>query len=59
MNKVYIESKHSDKEVEEAIYNMDKDRLRIVLYGIARGWGFDESMDIALFIGKEKELSWV
>lgn len=58
IGKLYPLSKHSDREVEKAIYDMDENKLRVVLYGIARGWGFDESMDIAIFIGRDVEKSW-
>lgn len=41
-------SKREDAEVEEIISDMKEYYLRIFLYGIARGWGFDESLAIAL-----------
>ncbi len=59
MKKYYVLSEHPDKEVEQAIHEMDEYKLRVVLYGIAMGWGFDESMDVAIFIGRDKEKSWI
>lgn len=46
MEKVYILSKREDSELEQVIHNMDAYYLRVVLYGIARGWGFDEAVSI-------------
>lgn len=59
MEKVYILSEHPDKEVEQAIHDMPADKLRVALYGIARGWKFDEAMDISIFIGMDKQASWL
>ena len=59
MNKVYILSEHPDREVEQAIHDMPADKLRVALYGIARGWKFDEAMDISIFIGMDKQSSWL
>ena len=59
MEKVYILSEHPDKEVEQAIHDMTADKLRVALYGIARGWKFDEAMDISIFIGMDKQSSWL
>lgn len=59
MEKVYILSEHPDKEVEQAIHDMPADKLRVALYGIARGWKFDEAMDISIFIGTDKQSSWL
>lgn len=47
MAKLYVLSERPDAEVEKIIYEMDSYYLRIFLYGIARGWGFDESLTIA------------
>lgn len=47
MEKVYILSKRKDAELEQLIHNMDAYHLRIFLYGVARGWGFDEACSIA------------
>jgi len=47
MNKVYVLSERKDAELEKAIYEMDAYHLRIALYGIARGWQFDEAILIA------------
>lgn len=47
MKKVYVLSKREDAELEQAIYNMDAYYLRIALYGIARGWKFDEAFSVA------------
>lgn len=58
IEKLYPLSKHPDKEVERAIHEMDENKLRVALYGIARGWGFDVSMDIAVFIGRHVQESW-
>lgn len=59
MNKIYVLSEHPDKEVEQAIHEMSEDKLRIVIYGIARGWKFDEAMDVAVFVGNERTNSWI
>ena len=45
--KIYTISERPDAELEDIIYNMDAYHLRIFLYGIARGWGFDEALSIA------------
>lgn len=47
MGKVYVLSKRKDAELEQAIHNMDAYHLRIALYGVARGWQFDEAVSIA------------
>jgi hypothetical protein len=54
MEKLYKLSEHNDREVEDAVSAMSEIQLRVALYGIARGWGFDESMDIAIFTGLDK-----
>lgn len=59
MEKLYVLSEHPDKEVEQVISEMTAEKLRVALYGIARGYGFDESMDVAIFIGEEKRESWL
>lgn len=51
MTKVYVLSSHPDAEVSDTINKMPADKLRVVLYGIARGYDFDESMDVAIFDG--------
>lgn len=47
MDKVYIVSKRNDAELEKLIHEMDAYYLRIFLYGVARGWEFDEACSIA------------
>lgn len=47
MDKVYVLSKRKDAELEQAIHDMDAYHLRIALYGVARGWQFDEAFSIA------------
>ena len=51
MTKVYVLSSHPDVEVSDTINKMPADKLRVALYGIARGYDFDESMDVAIFDG--------
>ena len=51
MTKVYVLSSHPDAEVSDTINKMPADKLRVALYGIARGYDFDESMDVAIFDG--------
>lgn len=46
--KVYTMSERPDVEIAEIISGMKEYYLRIFLFGIARGWGFDESLSIAL-----------
>lgn len=43
MTKVYVISKQDDRKLENIIANMNIKQLRIFLYGIARGWDFDET----------------
>ncbi len=45
--KIYPMSNLPDAELEKIIYEMDAYHLRIFLYGVARGWGFDESLKLA------------
>ena len=45
-NKVYVLSFKSDSELEKIIYGMKKNQLRVFVYGLARGWDFDETCDI-------------
>lgn len=59
MDKVYVLSKHPDREVEEAIYNLSIEKARVALYMIARGNSFDTSMDVAVFIGEDVKESWI
>lgn len=59
MEKVYVLSEHSDEEVERAIAEMPEYKLRVALYGIARGWGFDRAMNVALFIGMQEQEKWI
>lgn len=47
MKKVYALSIRKDDELEQAIHDMDAHHLRIALYGIARGFQFDEAFLIA------------
>jgi hypothetical protein len=47
MEKLYVLSKRKDAELEQAIHDMDAYHLRIALYGVARGWQFDEAFSIA------------
>jgi hypothetical protein len=47
MQKVYIASNRNDAELEKLIHEMDAYHLRIFLYGVARGWAFDEACSIA------------
>ncbi len=51
MVKVYVLSSHPDAEVSDTINRMPVDKLRVALYGIARGYDFDESMDVAILDG--------
>ena len=46
--KIYTMSEKPDAEIEEIISNMKEYYLRIFLFGVARGWGFDESLSIAV-----------
>ena len=48
MAKIYILSKHSDNDLSDTIFNMSADSLRIALYGVARGWNFDDAITYAL-----------
>jgi hypothetical protein len=47
-NKLYILSENPDREVEQTIHEMTEQELRVALYGIARGWKFDEAIAIAI-----------
>ena len=47
MSKSYVLSQRNDAELEQAIHEMNAYHLRVALFGIARGWGFDESFSIA------------
>jgi len=47
MTKVYVRSERKDAELEQLIYEMSVKQLRTFVYGIARGWGFDETCAIA------------
>lgn len=46
--KIYTMSERPDAEIAEIISGMKEYYLRTFLFGIARGWGFDESLSIAL-----------
>lgn len=41
--KIYTMSERPDAEIAEIISGMKEYYLRTFLFGIARGWGFDES----------------
>lgn len=47
MTKIYILSQQNDAELEKLIYQMSLSQLRVFVYGIARGWDFDEAKSIA------------
>lgn len=47
MSKIYVLSERSDRDVELTIYNLSESQLKILAYGIARGWNFDETLRMA------------
>lgn len=44
--KLYVLSQKSDKELEQIIADLGELQLKTALYGIARGWNFDEVIEM-------------